>query len=158
MLRPDWSWIASSKWSYYYEKILQGCPDQKSLLTFLDKVYHRKQVVLHELLPAQLVALFNDYFVQRITFFPKDIDEQALLLSPDLPEFDTDEATSSFATFSHVLVMDVEKNFISIWCIVCSDPIPTWILKQYKDELLPTTTDIINHSLSSGKVSKFMLW
>ena len=96
-------------------------------------MYHRKQVGLHELLPAQLVALFNDYFVQRITFFPKDIDEQAL--SPDLPEFDTDEATSSFATFSHVLVLDVEKNFISTWCIVCSDPIPTWILKQYKDEL-----------------------
>ena len=114
----SYSFIASSKLPYSDKKILQGCPDQKSLLTFLDKVYYRKQVVLHELLPAQLVALFNDYFVQRITFFPKDIDEQAL--SPDLPEFDTDEATSSFATFSHALVLDVEKIFISIWCIVCS--------------------------------------
>ena len=114
------SLIPSSKLSYYYEKILQGCPYQKSLLTFLDKVYYRKQVVLHELLPAQLVALFNDYFVQKINRIHKDIDKQALPLSPDLPEHDTDEATSSFATFSHALVLDVEKIFISIWCIVCA--------------------------------------
>jgi len=108
------SLIANSKLTYYYEKIFQGCPDQKSLLTFLDKVYNRKQVVL--------VALFNDYFVQKINRIHKDIDEQSLPLSPDLPEHDTDEATSSFATFSHVLVLDVEKIFISIWCIVCSGP------------------------------------
>ena len=32
------------------------------------------------------------------------------------------------------------------------DPIPTWLLKDYLDELLPVLTYIINASLSSGVV------
>jgi len=49
------------------------------------------------------------YFVQKITRIRKDPDEQALPLPPDLPELDTEEAASSFATFSPVSVLDVER-------------------------------------------------
>ena len=151
------SLIASSKLSYYDEKILQGCPDQKSLFTFLDKVCHRKQVVLPDQQPAELVASFNDYFVQKITRIRKDLDEQALHLPPDPPELDTDEAPSSFATFSPVSILDVEKIVSSATGSSCAqDPIPTWILKQCKDELLPIITDIVNRSLSSGQFPKTM--
>ena len=30
------------------------------------------------------------------------------------------------------------------------DPMPTWIVKQCLDELVPTITEIVNHSLCSG--------
>ncbi|KAK2158063.1 hypothetical protein LSH36_178g06003 [Paralvinella palmiformis] len=65
-----------------------------------------------------------------------------------LPELDTDEAASSFATFSPVSVLDVGKIVSSASC--AQDPIPTWNLKHCKDELLTTITDIVNRSLSSG--------
>ena len=50
------------------------------------------------------------------------------------------------------LVLDMEKIVLSLFGASCvQDLIPTWILKQCKDELLPTIKDIINRSLSSGK-------
>ena len=88
---------------------MQGCSDQKSLFTFLDKVCHRKHLVLRELQPAQLVASFYDYFVRKITGIRKYTDERTLHLLPDLPELDTDEAGSSFTTFCPVSVLNVEK-------------------------------------------------
>jgi len=106
--------------------------------------------VLPDLQPAKLVASFNEYFVQKITRIRKDLDEQALCLPSDLP--DTNEAASSFATFSRLSVLDVEKIVSSASGATCAqDPIPTWILKQCKNELLPIITDIVNISLSSGK-------
>ena len=132
---------------------MQGCPDQKSLFTFLDKVYYRKRVVL----PAQLIASFKDFIVERITRIRKDPDEQVLHLPPYLPELHTDEAASSFAAFSPVSVPDVENVVSSPYGASCTQSsIPTWILKQCKHELLPTITNIVNRSLSSGKFSKSM--
>jgi hypothetical protein len=63
-----------------------------------------KKVVLLDLQSAQLVASFNDYFVQKITRIRKNVDDRARLLPP---EHYTDKAASSFATFSPV--SDVEQ-------------------------------------------------
>jgi len=73
-------------------------------------------------------------------------------------KLDSDESASSVATFSTVSVLDMEKIVSSASCVSCAqDLIPTWILKHVcKDELLPTIMDIINHSLSSGKFTKFI--
>ena len=57
------SLIASFQLANYDDKILQGCPDQKSVFTFLDKVSHRNHDVLPDLQAAQLVHSFNNYFV-----------------------------------------------------------------------------------------------
>ena len=140
--------IASSKLSYYDEKILQGLPDQKSLFAFLDKVCHQKYVGLPELQSVQLVASFNDYFVPKITSIHKYLDKQPV--PPDLQELDTDEAGSSFATFSPMSVLDVDKIVSS--ASGAENPISTWILKQCKDELLSHITNTVNHSLSSGNI------
>ena len=52
-------------------------------------------------------------------------------------------------------VLDVEKNISSPSGASCAqDPITSWILKQCKDHLLPTITEFVNHSLSSGKFPK----
>ena len=70
------SLTANSKLSCYDEKILHGCPNQKTLFTFLDKVGHRKQVVLTDMPADLLVKSFNDYFIQKITRNRNYLNEQ----------------------------------------------------------------------------------
>ena len=59
-----------------------------------------------------------------------------------------------FATFGTVSVKDVEKIISS--ASRGQDPIPTWILKQCEDQLLPSTTEIVSLSLRAGKSPKEM--
>ena len=55
-------------------------------------------------------------------------------------------------------------NKEEVWKIICKspsksctlDPIPTWIIKDAKNELLPTITDIISASLRSSEVPTSM--
>ena len=149
--------IKDAKLSYYNDKILNGCPDQKSLFTFLDKVCHRKQVVLPDLTPDQLVTSFNDYVIQKITRIRKDLDEQNIDLPLYQLELDPDEATTSLTSFSHVSVEEVDKIIASASGAYCAlDPIPTWIMKQCKYELLPTITEIVNKSLKTGEFPRSM--
>jgi len=61
------------------------CPDQKSLFSFLNKVCHKKQVVLPDQPGDKLVSSFNDFFLQNTERIRNDLDEQAADLPPDLP-------------------------------------------------------------------------
>lgn len=149
--------IKDAKMSYYNDKIMNGCSNQKSLFTFLDKVCHRKQVVLPDLPPDHLVTNFNEYFVEKITKIRKNLEEQIVDLPSDQPELDPDEATTSFTSFSHVSVEEVDKIIASASGASCAlDPIPTWIMKQCKDELLPIITEIVNKSLIAGEFPRSM--
>jgi exonuclease III len=149
--------IADAKLSYYNEKIMNGCPDQKSLFSFLNKVCHKKQVVLPDQPADKLVSSFNDFFVQKIERIRKDLDEQAGNIPQDIPEHDTERAVTSLTSFTPVSVQDVEKILSSASGASCAlDPIPTWILKNCKQELLPVITKIVNLSLTSGSFPKSM--
>jgi len=55
--------IAYAKLSYYNEKIMNGCADQKSLFSFLNKVCHKKKVVLPDQPGDKLVSSFNGFFI-----------------------------------------------------------------------------------------------
>jgi hypothetical protein len=68
--------IAEAKLAYYNVKILNGCPDHKSLFKFMDKVCHKKQEILPDFAPESLVVSFNDYFVQKIGRIRSDLDNQ----------------------------------------------------------------------------------
>jgi len=146
--------IVDAKLSYYNEKIVNRCPDQKSLFSFLNKVCH-KNIVLPDQPANKLVSSFNDFFVQKIEHIWKDLDEQASDLPPDLPEHDTERAITSLTSFTPVSVQDLEKILSSASGASCAlDPIPTWILKNCKQELLPVNTQIVNISLTSGSFPK----
>jgi len=100
---------ADAKLSHYKEKIMNGCQDQKSLFAFLNKVCHRKQVILLDQSAAdQLVSSFNDFSVQKIKFIQKCLNEQADDPPPNIPEVDTDEAVSSLTSSTPVFVQNVD--------------------------------------------------
>ena len=117
----------------------------------------QKQVVLPDQPVDKLVSSFNDFFVQKIERIQKDLKEQTGDLSPDPPEHDDERAVTSLTSFTPVSVQDVEKILSSASGASCAlDAIPTWILKNCKQELLPVITQIVNLSLTSGSFPKSM--
>ena len=54
--------VVTSKLSYYDENKLNGCPNQKILFTFLDKLCHWKQVMLPDMPPDLLVESFSNSY------------------------------------------------------------------------------------------------
>ena len=149
--------IADSKLTYYRDTIMSDCTTHKSLFAFLDKVGHKKKLLLPDESAEDLVTHFNDYFVQKIARIRQDLDVQAKDLPVDLPELDPEENDNIFTDFSEVSLEQVEKIITSASNATCAlDPIPTAILKQCKDELLPTITHMVNLSLISGEFPQSM--
>ena len=75
---------------------------------FLDKLCNRKQVVETDFQPDQLVASFNDCFVQNTTRIWNDLNEQVL---------------------HRVSVHDIEIIALTSGASCGKDPVSPWILK-----------------------------
>ena len=66
--------------------------------------------------------------------------------SPSSPKTPPD-----FSTFKPAFESEISKIFHNCPNKQCdSDPIPTWLLKECSELLVPTITNIVNLSLSSG--------
>ena len=118
---------------------------------------YEKQSLLPDGSAEELVTSFNDYFVQKITRIRKDLNDQHRDIPIYLPELDPDENDHHFSEFDDVSPEQVEKIIKSASSATCTlDPIPTWILKQCFQELLPTITQIVNLSLASGEFPQLM--
>jgi len=101
-------------------------------------VCHLKQVVLSELQPTQVVPSMTVWFIISLVFSKVLMNRLFIVLQ-----------TLDKSALMKLLV--VSPHFP-----LCQDIIPIWILKQCKDELLPTITDIVNCLLYSGKFPKAM--
>ena len=95
----------------------------------------------------ELTETFADYFhdkVQRIRSNLEELRGQSTIL-PDT------ECPNTFLEFSETTEEEVKKIITESASKSCElDPIPTWLLKQCLDHLLPVITKIVNLSLSSG--------
>ena len=66
-----------------------------------------------------------------------------------------DEGIALFETFDLVTPSELLKVIMSCSSATCRlDPIPTWLLKDNIEHLLPLLTDIVNNSLSTGVFPK----
>ena len=98
----------------------------------------------------ELANEFGSFFHDKIQKIRDKLDKIHLPQpSVDVPEF----CYSSFTEFKPVTQETVRKVICESATKSCNlDPIPTWLLKDSLDVLLPFITDIINSSLLSGTV------
>ena len=150
------SMLLGSKSVYYHSKINEASGNQKELFTILNKVLtvnKEPQLPSHTSL-AELTDNFADFYRSKIL----DIREQlkkSLRTSP-LPtdqnyfQWKTKGCLSNFepASIEEIskLIRDCPKKSCSL------DPIPTWLTKKCIDILAPLIMDIVNLSLSTGKM------
>jgi hypothetical protein len=97
---------------------------------------------------------FGEFFTAKIETIRNNIDktEGEITLEPEEPRF-----TTPLFEFKLLSLDDTKKLIKSSKSKHCSiDPIPTWLLKDSLDEVLPVITEIINLSLSTGNVPEVL--
>ncbi len=143
--------IESSKRDFLQSQVEEAGSDQKKLFEIVKSLTRQtKESPLPEYTSAKTLANeFVMYFEDKITRINVGLSERDPgELSIELPER---VCPTKFESFMQVSVGDVRKLIQKSKSKSCSlDPIPTWLLKEYTEELIEVITRIINISLSEG--------
>ena len=96
---------------------------------------------------------FASFFTDKISKLRLTLSSQpanVAMASPHCPSPPT--SPPYFSTFRPASESEISKILLSCPNKQCdSDPIPTWLLKECSSVLIPTITNIVNLSLSSGQ-------
>ena len=139
----------NAKKEYYTQRIADS-GDQKDLFRVLDTLMgERKNQVFPSLdTGTKLADQFADFFTNKIENIHKTI---ASMDHTDITLDASFDIVTSLCTFTPVSHSEVLKLLSSCKAKSCGlDPIPTWLVKECKDSLVPIMANIINASLSSG--------
>ena len=134
--------------SEYYTKKLEETNDQKTLFrianTLLHKNRNKNDLPTHDN-SLELANSFAEYFSAKIANITKDFDV------PDLIPHNHTEVNSPFIEFHRVTEDEVRKLMKSYNKKSCHlDPLPTVLLHECLDHLLPVITEIINRSITQS--------
>ena len=110
--------------------------------------------------PSQLANEFGDFFIGKVQKIRNEVDRIGAKLETDKSDnmcnpYDMQSEKCSnifrFDTFKHVSEEDLLQVVSKCPNKSCSlDILPTWLLKQHFNVLLPVFARIVNMSLSSG--------
>ena len=124
-------------------------------ICFAPSIILLPQVLAHFLhLIPRLCLLMTSVITSAIKwalYIRKNIDELDTVTSSDeIDEYHQDCATcmSDFRPITQDELLTIIKKTPTKSCQL--DPIPTWLLKEHITSFLPTLTDIVNASLTSG--------
>ena len=143
--------INQAKAKYNENQILQ-CNGQKEVFKVVENLLHQKDNVK---LPShtcqkKLAQRFNDYFVTKISKIRQDLDVIPTSSTYILPNVISDNPTSleSFMSATEDEIYKLVTSSPSKSCAL--DPIPTWMLKEHIDILVPVITIIVNLSFDNA--------
>ena len=141
------SLLESTKCSYYRQTIENANTGQ--LFKMVDGIFAPRSPVLptHDSL-AQLVENFNDFFIHRIHGFREELQRASNTCHSTVDKEVPHELLSEFNPASYTLFHDVIKSLSTKSCP--SDPMPTRLLKDHLDLIVPVITTIVNESSSTG--------
>jgi len=110
-----------------------------------------KAIVLPSVFPlSQQPDVFCNFFTSKVADIRTELDRQDVT---PLDLFPPSSVNSRFDVFKPVSEQEVRSVILKSKPTSCSlDPIPTPLLVESLDQLLPTLTHIVNESLSSGAV------
>ena len=107
----------------------------------------------HDSLSA-LRERFNELFVQKIVTIRQNMmDQEDSTLSPPVPVGKTVSSATvpDLSNFTPATMQYVEKLIKRSPAKQCGlDPVPTWLLEQQAECLVPIVTSIVNMSLADG--------
>ena len=145
--------LESSKVSYYNQRIIDCGQDSKAMSQTMNELLFRQKV---SKLPKHSSA---EELANRFSCFFKEKIDKIRDNLPDCFDINLKIAQSPPVSTLNVLRDTTEEE---VWKIICKspakscmlDPIPTWLIKESRSELLPVMTNIINSSLRSSQVPK----
>ena len=150
--------IKRSKTEYYSQLVDENSSDQKALFRIINTLLHHKQ---QQPLPAHtdlesLANNFGNYFTEKI----EKIQEHLHSLSSgtaDPEQTPQRGCAKKLEHFTPATEEEVKRTIQKAPEKSCGlDPLPTGLLKQCLEEMVPYITAIVNKSLSSGCVPAIM--
>ncbi len=145
------SLISEAKSKYYQDQITT-CANSKDLFNIVDSLLHQKG---KPKLPSsqthqELADNFNDFFVSKIVKIRASFPDEDSLCGINTTN-PSDTVPPILDIFYPASDEEVEKLIRSSPSKHCDlDPIPTWILKEHLNLLLPAITKIVNLSLETS--------
>ena len=147
--------IRKAKHCYYTDLIKDNAHDQKLLYRTLSALFGKPRSLPNYSSARELAQRFSDYFINKIKHIRYNLDakDSSRPTSP-IAIIGTHRSLSSglqsFQPASHTDIQKIIKRSPTKSCSL--DPIPTSLLKQCLDALLPHITQTINLSLQLGEV------
>ncbi len=139
--------IEDAKTDYYSASVDKCDGDQKSLYGVVNNLLHKKK---EPVLPSRssdhdLANRFSDYFVGKIDNIRSSFNDQC-----EIPSNSSGNVTRiiEFEPATDEEVMQILVKSPSSTCEL--DPIPTWLIKECANDIVPFLTCIINKSLDTG--------
>ena len=138
--------IYNAKAKYYSSKIEEYSGNPKMLYKLTDALTVNKQ---GQQLPSniddsQLSNNFCEFFEEKINNIRQSLNITTCTAEEPL-------ASLNFSSFRPATSNEIRSLIMSYGNKFCAlDPLPTWLLKQCIDELLPLITSIINNSMATG--------
>ena len=140
------------KTTYYREIIIENSGNQKVLFNTVNKLLQKSCVMRYppSFDACSLANAFPDFFAQKIDKIHAYLHEKRTV-DPDLSSSESTTCQvelSDFAVLSQDTVKEYAYKSAKKSCIL--DPLPASLMKNCLDMLLPTITNIVNLSLSTG--------
>ena len=149
--------INTTKTQFYSDKIQEHGKDQKALYRIANKLLSRQGEPTYPSHDSveDLCNRFAQFFVdkiakirQNLTSLESETDEQGIA------NINNPEIKSALASLQPASEEEVRKIIMQSPSKTCDlDPIPTWLVKDCIDELLPVITQVVNISLSTSEMS-----
>ena len=139
---------------YYRQKVDDCRGDQKQLYNVINSLLKPTSVtpLPDHVTSFELANRFNSYFLDKVIKIRDDLDSQVGKTTSI--ERSSSTVTHKFEVFKLVTPDKVRQYIAKSPSKHCkSDPIPTWLLKECVDELLPFITCMLNCSLQNGTFS-----
>ncbi len=142
--------LNSAHRDYYEQAILDATGNQKKLFSIIQELASVNKISSlpdHDSL-QELADRFGDFFMSKIDNIRKEIDAQPC--SAQFPH-STEPPDVTFSSFTPLSEQDVRELVFKSKPTSCNlDPIPTPILKECIEIVLPVLTKMINLSLQNG--------
>ena len=146
--------VDQAKKDYYSGKISECANDQKQLFKIVNSLFHKsKDTPLPSFESAEELAdRFANFFVEKINKIRQQLasvqsntDESQKIQNPP--------SSKELSVLEPASEDEIRKLIMSSATKSCNlDPLPTWLLKDCLDSLLPVITRTVNLSLSSAEV------
>lgn len=144
--------LEAYKSNHLSKKIQQHKGNSKALFKVINSCLHRKQQSpLPDATDDKILANeFNTYFSKKIHDIRAKLDTEISHPNTSNPSETVfkGQPLDKFKTYSKDEIRKIISCMSTKHCEL--DPIPTWLLKECLDELLPLITDIVNLSLQTG--------
>ena len=139
--------LFSAKCSFYNSKIIECGNDFKTMFSIIGDILQKKKsskLPDHDS-PVDLANQFAHYFMSKIETIRTNMSSSAT--ESDFPSLQYSRDKLSWQTFTNVSEADVREIIAKSTCpSSLLDPLPSWLVKQQLDVLLPTITAIVNKS------------